>query len=126
MCDKNHNHGLVETWVTPINSLRLKSKLVQLAPGQFMPPHTTGPGREEVITCIFGSVEVMTRKDGACMADTNFQTLTAGQACFIPENTLHAINNREEDHALYSFVVTLSDEQRQAERLDMALAQAWA
>lgn len=100
MCDKlNHSHGPIETWVTPRESARLRSKLIQLAPGQEMPAHTTGPGREEVITCIFGTVRV--RKGN------EVHTVTAGEAIFIPENTLHAVYNREEDHALYCYVVSV-------------------
>lgn len=100
MCDKsNHSHGLIETWVTPIDSQRLRAKLVQLEPGQSMPAHSTGPGREEVITCIFGSVIVT--------IGTTTHTLTAGEACYIPENTQHSVNNMESDHALYCFVVSV-------------------
>lgn len=119
MCDKlNHSHGLIETWITPIDSQRLRAKLVQLAPGQAVPEHSTGKGREEVIVCIFGTIHV---KRGS-----EVLILTAGEACFIPEETLHSVSNLEEDHALYSFTVTISDEQRQRERVDMALAQAWS
>lgn len=126
MCDsnKNHHHGLIETWVTPKESTRLRSKLVQLAPGESMPAHTTGPGREEVITCIFGTLEVMTQRAGELAAA--HATLTAGEAIFIGEDTLHEITNATEDHALYAFVVSMSDEQRTAQRMDAALDHAWA
>jgi quercetin dioxygenase-like cupin family protein len=126
VCDKNHNHGLIETWVTPKESTRLRSKLVQLAPGEFMPIHSTGPGREEVITCIFGSVEVMTRAEGPHNPPM-FATLTAGEACFIAEHTWHKITNKDpEAHALYCFVVAMNDEQRTAQRVEKVSEQVFA
>jgi quercetin dioxygenase-like cupin family protein len=100
MCDKNHKHqGTLEQWITPEDSTRLRSKLVQLSPGATMPEHTTGPGREEVITCIFGTLRVTVAGQT--------RTLTAGQAAFIPPQTLHSLTNPEEDHALYSYVVNM-------------------
>lgn len=98
MCEKSH-HGLIETWVTPKESTRLRSKLVQLAPGEKMPFHTTGPGREEIITCIFGTIRVRKGEE--------VHTLRAGDAIFIPANTMHSIHNRDADHALYCYVVSM-------------------
>lgn len=97
MCDQ-HKHAKIETWITPENSLHLSSKMVQLFPGEGIPDHTTGPGREEVIVCIYGTIEVA--------FDNRIETVASGQAIFIGENTHHAVLNNSDAGAQYAYIVT--------------------
>lgn len=94
MCDNvRHEH-----WVTPQNSRHLTCKQVTLHPGESMPDHSTGPGREEVITCLNGSLKV--RING------KIEELHFADSIFIPEDTLHSVSNESEEDASYVFVVT--------------------
>lgn len=97
-----HQHGHVETWVTPESSRHLTSKMVQMHQGDEMPPHTTGPGREEVIVVLFGAVEVTLGVNGSQVV----KTVVSGETCFIPEDTVHAVACQDEGGAQYAYVVT--------------------
>ena len=94
MCD-NIKH---ELWLTPEKSRHLTAKQVTLHPGEVMARHTTGPGREEVITCLSGSISVIVGKKR--------RNLHFGDSIFIPEDTEHEIHQRGEENASYVFVVT--------------------
>jgi quercetin dioxygenase-like cupin family protein len=100
MCDfaNGHQHGRHEQWVTPADSQRLSSKLVTLFPGDGVPEHTTGPGREEVIIVLYGSIE-------AVVNGTKLERVS-GETLFIAENTPHSIRNQGEDPAQYCYCVT--------------------
>lgn len=94
MCD----HTKHETWVSPINSRHLTSKMVILHPGESMPEHSTGEHREEVLICLSGKLRVRI----GCAEDW----LEFGDTVFIPEETLHSIRNESDADASYVFVVT--------------------
>lgn len=97
MCDQ-HQHAKVETWITPENSRHLSAKMIGLFPGEGIPDHTTGPEREEVILCIYGTIEVA--------FDNRIETVTSGNTVFIPENTHHAVLNNSDAPAQYAYVAT--------------------
>jgi quercetin dioxygenase-like cupin family protein len=100
---ENHQHARIETWITPAYSERLTAKMIHLFPGDTMPEHTTGPGREEVIVCIYGAIVVT-------LADRSVE-ITSGETYFIPENTKHAIALAEgQDGAQYAYVATKRSE----------------
>ena len=103
MCDQ-HKHAKVETWITPENSRHLSSKMVQLYPGEEIPWHTTGPGREEVIVCIYGKIEIARQTDATPAGGEVWSTLYSGEACFIPENCNHAVANTSDAGAQYAYV----------------------
>lgn len=98
MCQHGHSHGRHETWITPATSRYLSSKMVQMHLGDTMPPHTTGPGREEVIIVLFGSVEINIGGE--------VKTFVSGETCFIPAETLHSVTCMDEGGAQYAYVVT--------------------
>lgn len=93
MCDSKH-----ELWLTPEKSKYLSSKQVILHPGESMPEHTTGPGREEVIICMGGCLSVIIGKKR--------RTLHFADTAFIPENTKHQIDCKGKENASYVYVVT--------------------
>lgn len=97
MCD-NHKHAKLEEWVTPINSRHLSSKMVHLFPADHVHEHTTGPGREEVLVVLFGSIVVTT--------PTTQREYFSGETCFIPEDTAHRIDNTSDAPAQYCYVAT--------------------
>lgn len=97
MCD-NHKHAKLEEWVTPINSAHLSSKMVHLFPGDHVHAHTTGPGREEVLVIIYGTITVTT--------PAGAREYSSGEACFIPAETTHRIDNLSEAPAQYCYTVT--------------------
>lgn len=105
MCDQ-HKHAKVETWITPENSRHLSSKMVQLYPGEEIPWHTTGPGREEVIVCIYGTIEVAIQPPDAPAGAPSWRAVPSGEAVFIPENTNHAVANTSDAGAQYAYIVT--------------------
>ena len=105
MCDK-HTHAKVETWITPESSRHLSAKMIGLFPGESMPAHTTGPGREEVIICIYGKIEVSRQTDATPAGGETWSTLFSGEACFIPENCVHEVANTSDAPAQYAYVVT--------------------
>lgn len=99
MCDK-HTHSKIEEWVTPINSQYLSSKMVHLFPGDHVHAHSTGPGREEVLVILFGSVTVT-------LNEKTKRTYHSGETCFIPAETLHEVSNDDaETPAQYCYCVT--------------------
>jgi quercetin dioxygenase-like cupin family protein len=95
MCDQHVRH---ETWVSPINSRHLTSKHVILHPGESMPDHSTGKDREEVLTCLSGTLTVRFGKVS--------WVIGFSESVFIPEDTLHSIHNQTDADASYVFVVT--------------------
>lgn len=97
MCD-NHRHNKIEEWITPINSRHLSSKMVHLFPGDHIHAHTTGPGREEVLVILFGTLTITT--------PAGAKEYTSGEACFIPENTVHRVDNASDAPAQYAYIVT--------------------
>ena len=101
MCEHKHEHP--EAWVTPEDSRFLSSKQIILHHGQSIPKHTTGPSKEEVIVCTFGSVKVHGMTGGLAWVET----LHAGNYLFIPEDTDHSVEFNEcgSDHAIYVYVV---------------------
>lgn len=105
MCDQ-HRHAKIETWITPEDSRHLSAKMVQLYPGEEIPWHTTGPGREEVITVIYGTLEIARQNEGAPAGATSWERFSSGEACFIPENCNHAVANTGDEGAQYVYVVT--------------------
>ena len=98
MCEL-HQHAKIESWITPEDSKHLSSKMVSLFPGETMPPHTTGPDREEVIIAIYGSLIVT--------LDGRRRIVSSGEGLFIPANTMHSVTSLEPDAgAQYAYVVT--------------------
>lgn len=94
MCD-NHNH---ESWITPECSKHLTAKMVVLPPGHGMAEHTTGPGREEVLIVLQGTIQLVVEGD--------VRELYFGDTAFIPVRTRHSITNHSNEQAGYCFVVT--------------------
>jgi len=66
-----------------------------------MPEHTTGPGREEVIICIYGTIAVTLEGRQSLVA--------SGEAIFIPANTRHAVKPHD-GAAQYAYVATKQQE----------------
>lgn len=95
MCDTATIH---QAWVTPESSKHLTSKAIILHPGQSMPKHSTGQGREEVIVCLEGPLELTIGNEA--------RLLFVGDTAFVPENTEHSLINPGEDNAAYVYVVT--------------------
>lgn len=99
MCDSaKHTHTKIEEWITPINSRFLSSKMVHLFPGDHVHEHSTGPGREEVLIILYGSVTVTLEKSS--------RIYSSGETCFIPEDTLHAVSNDGDAPAQYAYICT--------------------
>ena len=98
MCEL-HQHAKIESWITPEDSRHLSAKMVHLFPGDTVPEHTTGPGREEVIVCIYGTIAV-TLEGRQCI-------VASGEALFIPEDTKHAVALATDcDGAQYVYTAT--------------------
>lgn len=97
MCTE-HTHAKLEEWITPETSRHLSAKMVHLWPGDSIPTHSTGPGREEVIVCLYGSIVLE--------INGSVQSLSSGEALFIPENTLHSVRPMNNEGAQYCYVVT--------------------
>jgi quercetin dioxygenase-like cupin family protein len=78
----------------------LKSRVVQLGPGQVMPWHTTG-AREELLVGLLGVVDVCVRHASGRIARL---PLAAGSTLFLPPRTPHGVVNESWQPARYLYV----------------------
>jgi mannose-6-phosphate isomerase-like protein (cupin superfamily) len=86
--------------VAPPISKVLKSGRVSLAPGEEVGEHVTDR-REEILIILEGTATVVQKGEE--------RLLSAGETCFIPENTRHNVKNRSGSPITYIYAVSLFD-----------------
>jgi len=98
-----HIAPLVDGWLTPIGSRRIRSQHVTLAPGSNVGRHETHD-REEVIIVLAGTATVMHMDD---TGKDRFDTVTGGNAVTIGVGVTHDIINQGKAPLSYIYVVAL-------------------
>ena len=102
--------------ILPPDSVRFKSRVVELAPGDSVGLHVTHQ-REEIVVVLEGNGELRLpnadgdQEAGASKAGLGGEgrvlALSAGQAAYVPPETLHDIHNTGDAPLRYIYIVTL-------------------
>jgi quercetin dioxygenase-like cupin family protein len=75
---------------------KIRGGCICLAPGKSVGEHTTGAG-EEILLVLDGKATVT--------ANGETKTLVKDECVFIPQETVHDVANRAEDHLVYVYFV---------------------
>jgi len=95
--------------VLPPDSVRFKSRVVELSPGDSVGLHVTHH-REEIVVILAGHGELrLPGADGGGTGEGRTLALEAGRAAYVPPETPHDIHNTGKAPLRYIYIVTLLD-----------------